>query len=29
MGIEKREEVQAKGLLNIFDKIIKENFPNF
>jgi hypothetical protein len=28
MGIEKREEVQAKGMRNIFNKIITENFPN-
>jgi hypothetical protein len=27
MGIEK-EEVQAKGIRNIFNKIITENFPN-
>jgi hypothetical protein len=27
MGIEK-EEVQAKGILNIFNKIVAENFPN-
>jgi chromosome segregation ATPase len=27
MGIEKGEEVQAKGIYNIFNKII-ENFPN-
>jgi hypothetical protein len=26
MGIE--EEVQAKGICNIFNKIITENFPN-
>jgi hypothetical protein len=26
VGIE--EEVQAKGICNIFNKIIKENFPN-
>jgi hypothetical protein len=29
MGIEKGEEVQAKGRENIFNKIITENFPNF
>jgi hypothetical protein len=28
MGIEEREEVQAKGICNIFNTIIKENFPN-
>jgi hypothetical protein len=28
MGIEKGEEVQAKGICNIFNKIITENFPN-
>jgi chromosome segregation ATPase len=28
MGIEEGEEVQAKGMRNIFNKIIKENFPN-
>jgi hypothetical protein len=28
MGIEEGEEVQAKGMLNIFNKIITENFPN-
>jgi hypothetical protein len=28
MGIEKGEEVQAKGIRNIFNKIITENFPN-
>jgi hypothetical protein len=28
MGIEEGEEVQAKGICNIFNKIIKENFPN-
>jgi hypothetical protein len=28
MGIEEREEVQAKGMCNIFNKIIIENFPN-
>jgi chromosome segregation ATPase len=27
-GIEEREEVQAKGMRNIFNKIITENFPN-
>jgi hypothetical protein len=27
MGIEEGEEVQAKGICNIFNKIIKENFP--
>jgi hypothetical protein len=27
-GIEKGEEVQAKGIRNIFNKIITENFPN-
>jgi chromosome segregation ATPase len=28
MGIEEREDVQAKGMPNIFNKIITENFPN-
>jgi len=28
MGIEEGEEVQAKGMRNIFNKIIMENFPN-
>jgi hypothetical protein len=28
MGIEKGKEVQAKGIHNIFNKIITENFPN-
>jgi hypothetical protein len=28
MGIEEGEEVQAKGIHNIFKKIITENFPN-
>jgi hypothetical protein len=28
MGIEKQEEVQAKGMHNIFNKIITENFPD-
>jgi hypothetical protein len=28
MGIEDGEEVQAKGLCNIFNKIITENFSN-
>jgi hypothetical protein len=28
MGIEKREEVQAKRMSNIFNKIITETFPN-
>jgi hypothetical protein len=28
MGIEEGEEVQAKGILNIFNKIITENLPN-
>jgi hypothetical protein len=27
-GIEEGEEVQAKGIYNIFNKIITENFPN-
>jgi hypothetical protein len=27
MGIEEREKVQAKGIHNIFNKIITENFP--
>jgi hypothetical protein len=28
MGIEEGEEVQAKGICNIFNKIITKNFPN-
>jgi hypothetical protein len=28
MGIEEGEEVQAKGICNIFNKIITENFTN-
>jgi hypothetical protein len=28
MGIKEGEEVQAKGMLNLFNKIITENFPN-
>jgi hypothetical protein len=28
MGIEEREAVQAKGIYNIFNKIITENFPS-
>jgi hypothetical protein len=28
MGIEEGKEVQAKGIYNIFNKIIIENFPN-
>jgi hypothetical protein len=28
MGIEEGEGVQAKGIHNIFNKIITENFPN-
>jgi hypothetical protein len=28
MGIEEGEEVQGKGMSNIFNKIITENFPN-
>jgi hypothetical protein len=28
MGTEEGEEVQAKGMHNIFHKIITENFPN-
>jgi hypothetical protein len=28
MGIEEGEEVQAKGMRNIFNKIITESFPN-
>jgi hypothetical protein len=28
IGIEEGEEVQAKGICNIFNKIITENFPN-
>jgi hypothetical protein len=28
MGIEEGEEVQAKGICNILNKLITENFPN-
>jgi archaeosine-15-forming tRNA-guanine transglycosylase len=28
VGIEEGEEVHAKGIRNIFNKIITENFPN-
>jgi Mg2+ and Co2+ transporter CorA len=28
MGIVEREELQAKGVHNIFNKIVSENFPN-
>jgi hypothetical protein len=28
MGIAEGEEVQAKGICNIFNKVITENFPN-
>jgi hypothetical protein len=28
MGIEEGEEVQAKGMHNVFNKIMTENFPN-
>jgi hypothetical protein len=28
VGIEEGEEVQPKGMLSIFNKIITENFPN-
>jgi hypothetical protein len=28
MGIEEGENVQEKGMRNIFNKIITENFPN-
>jgi len=28
IGIEESEDSQPKGLLNIFNKIIEENFPN-
>jgi hypothetical protein len=28
MGTEEGEEVQAKGICNIFNRIITENFPN-
>jgi hypothetical protein len=28
MGIEEGEEVQAKGMHNIFNKIVAENFQN-
>jgi archaeosine-15-forming tRNA-guanine transglycosylase len=28
IGIEEGEEVQAKGIHNIFNQIITENFPN-
>jgi hypothetical protein len=29
MGLEEGEEVQAKGMHNIFNKIITEKFPKF
>jgi hypothetical protein len=28
MGIEEEEEVEEKGICNIFNKIIAESFPN-
>jgi archaeosine-15-forming tRNA-guanine transglycosylase len=28
MGMEEGEQVQAKGIRNIFNKMITENFPN-
>jgi hypothetical protein len=28
VGVEEGEEVQAKGIHNIFNKMITENFPN-
>jgi hypothetical protein len=28
MGIKEGEEVQAKGMCNIFNKIVPDNFPN-
>jgi hypothetical protein len=28
MGIEEEKEVQTKGINNLFNKIIAENFPN-
>jgi hypothetical protein len=28
MGITEEEELQAKGMHNIFNKIVTENFPN-
>jgi hypothetical protein len=28
MGIEEGEEVQVKGIYNVLNKIIAENFPN-
>jgi archaeosine-15-forming tRNA-guanine transglycosylase len=28
MGIKEGEEVQTKGIRNIFNKIVTENFPN-
>jgi hypothetical protein len=28
MSIEEREELQAKGICNIFNTVITENFPN-
>jgi hypothetical protein len=28
MGIEEEEEVEAKGICNIVNKILTENFPN-
>jgi hypothetical protein len=29
MGIEEGEEIQSKGIDNLFNKIIVKNFPNF
>jgi hypothetical protein len=28
IGMDEKEDFQLKGLLNIFNKIIEENFPN-
>jgi hypothetical protein len=28
MGVEEREEIQTKGIKNVFNNIIAENFPN-
>jgi hypothetical protein len=28
MGVEEREEIQTKGIDNLFNRIIAENFPN-
>jgi hypothetical protein len=28
MGLEEHEEIQTKGIANLFKRIITENFPN-